>query len=70
MVTLKQSQVLRDRGITVIALHPGWLRSDMGSDRADLDPADAAASIVRVVDGLTLDQTGTFLRWDGSTHPW
>ena len=70
MVTLKQSQVLRDKGITVIALHPGWLRSDMGSDRADLDPADAASSIVRVVDGLTLEQTGTFLRWDGSTHPW
>jgi NAD(P)-dependent dehydrogenase (short-subunit alcohol dehydrogenase family) len=70
MVTLKQSQALRSQGITVIALHPGWLRTDMGSDRADLDPADAAASIARVVDGLALEHTGTFLRWDGTTHPW
>jgi hypothetical protein len=54
----------------VIALHPGWLRSDMGGPRATLEVADAAASIVRLVDGLTLEQSGTFLRWDGSVHPW
>jgi NAD(P)-dependent dehydrogenase (short-subunit alcohol dehydrogenase family) len=70
MLSLKQSQGLRSRGITVVALHPGWLRSDMGGSRADVEPADAAASIVAVVDHLTLEQTGSFLRWDGSTHPW
>jgi NAD(P)-dependent dehydrogenase (short-subunit alcohol dehydrogenase family) len=70
MLSLKQSQALRSQGITVIALHPGWLRSDMGGSRADLEPADAAASIAGVVDHLTLEQTGSFLRWDGSTHPW
>jgi NAD(P)-dependent dehydrogenase (short-subunit alcohol dehydrogenase family) len=70
MLSLKQSQALRPQGITVIALHPGWLRSDMGGSRADLEPADAAASIAGVVEHLTLEQTGSFLRWDGSTHPW
>ncbi len=70
MLSLKQSQVLRPKGVTVIALHPGWLRSDMGGPRASLDPADAAASIVALVDGLTLEQSGSFLRWDGSVHPW
>ena len=70
MLTLKQSQALRSDGVTVIALHPGWLRSDMGGSRADLEPAVAAKSIADVVANLTIDQTGTFLRWDGSTHPW
>ena len=70
MLSLKQSQGLRSAGISVIALHPGWLRSDMGGSRADLDPADAAASIAKVVDNVTIEQTGSFLRWDGSTHPW
>jgi NAD(P)-dependent dehydrogenase (short-subunit alcohol dehydrogenase family) len=70
MLTLKQSQALRPEGIVVIALHPGWLRSDMGGSRADLEPADAAKSIAGVVDHLTMEQTGTFVRWDGSTHPW
>jgi NAD(P)-dependent dehydrogenase (short-subunit alcohol dehydrogenase family) len=70
MLTLKQSQVLRADGISVIALHPGWVRSDMGGPGATLDPSEAAASIVRVVDTLTIDETGSFFQWDGSIHPW
>jgi len=70
MLTLKQSQVLRGDGVCVIALHPGWLRSDMGGPRADLEPAVAAAAIVAVVDHITIEQSGSFLRWDGSVHPW
>jgi NAD(P)-dependent dehydrogenase (short-subunit alcohol dehydrogenase family) len=70
MLTLKQSQVLGPDGVTVIALHPGWLRSEMGGASADLDPADAATSIASVVEHLTTEQSGTFLRWDGTAHPW
>ena len=70
MVTLKQSQVLRPLGVSVIALHPGWVRSDMGGTRADLDPAESAAGIASLVDKVTIDHTGTFYKWDGSVHPW
>ena len=31
---------------------------------------EGAAGIVAMVDGLTLDDSGTFRRWDGSVHPW
>jgi NAD(P)-dependent dehydrogenase (short-subunit alcohol dehydrogenase family) len=70
MLTIKQSQVLRPLGVTVIAIHPGWVRSDMGGSGADLDPAESAAGIVKLVDNLTLDQTGSFFQWDGTIHPW
>jgi NAD(P)-dependent dehydrogenase (short-subunit alcohol dehydrogenase family) len=70
MITLKESQVLRPLGVTVISLHPGWVRSDMGGPSATLDPDVAAASIADLVDGLTLDSTGSFFQWDGSIHPW
>ena len=70
MLTLKQSQALRPAGVTVIALHPGWVRSDMGGPRATLEPADAAASIAGMVDHLTIVHTGSFLQWDGTVHPW
>jgi NAD(P)-dependent dehydrogenase (short-subunit alcohol dehydrogenase family) len=70
MLTVKQSQVLSPDGVAVIAMHPGWVRSEMGGPTADLDPAESASSIVAVIDGLTVNQTGSFLRWDGSVHPW
>ncbi len=70
MVTLKQSQVLRADGVAVICLHPGWVRSDMGGPGATLDPMESAAGIARVVDAVTIDDTGKFFQWDGSIHPW
>ena len=70
MLSLKQSQAPRPRGVTVIALHPGWVRSEMGGPRATLEPADAASSIAGMVDHLTIDHSGSFLQWDGTVHPW
>jgi len=70
MITVKESQIFRPLGVTVISLHPGWVRSDMGGPSATLDPDVAAASIADVVDSLTLDNTGSFFQWDGSIHPW
>jgi NAD(P)-dependent dehydrogenase (short-subunit alcohol dehydrogenase family) len=70
MVTVKQSQVLRADGVTVICLHPGWVRSDMGGKGADLEPSEAAAGIARVLDAVTIADTGSFFNWDGTVHPW
>jgi NAD(P)-dependent dehydrogenase (short-subunit alcohol dehydrogenase family) len=70
MVSIKLGQALKADGVTVVAMHPGYLRTSMGGPGADLDPADAAAAIVATVAALTLDQTCSFIRWDGSEHPW
>jgi len=42
----------------------------MGGKGADLEPDEAASGIARVLDKLTIDDTGSFLCWDGSVHPW
>ena len=70
MITVKLAMRLRDDGVIAVALHPGFLRTDMGGTRADLDPAEAAVSIVGLIDALVPAQSGAFLRWDGSEHPW
>jgi NAD(P)-dependent dehydrogenase (short-subunit alcohol dehydrogenase family) len=70
MITVKLASRLRDEGVIAVAIHPGYLRTDMSGPGADLDPADAAAQITDLIDGLTIDQSGMFLCWDGSVHPW
>ena len=70
MISVRQSVHLRDAGITVVCIHPGFLKTDMGGSRADMPVEEGAAGIVAMVDGLTLDDSGTFRRWDGSVHPW
>jgi NAD(P)-dependent dehydrogenase (short-subunit alcohol dehydrogenase family) len=70
MITVKLAWRLHDDGIICVAVHPGYLRTDMGGPGASMDAADAAVSLVSLADALTLAKSGQFLRWDGSVHPW
>ena len=57
-------------GITVIALHPGWVRTDMGGPDAHLSVGESAAGILKVTAGLTLADNGKFYTWEGLEYPW
>jgi NAD(P)-dependent dehydrogenase (short-subunit alcohol dehydrogenase family) len=71
MITVKLAARLRDDGIVAVALHPGLLRTALGSPRADLeDPGPASGEIVTLIDRLTPADSGSFLWRDGSPHPW
>jgi NAD(P)-dependent dehydrogenase (short-subunit alcohol dehydrogenase family) len=61
---------LRERGVTVVAVHPGWVRTDMGGADADLAPADSVRGMVQVLDWLGAWDSGKFLSHDGSELPW
>jgi len=70
MATALLARALAERGIVVAALHPGWVRTDMGGEGASLAPADAVAALLRVVAGLTEEDSGRFLDWRGRPVPW
>lgn len=70
MATVLLAHALRDRGIRVVALHPGWVQTEMGGDGAQIAAPDSVAGLLRVIDGLSLDDSGRFLDWQGQPQPW
>ena len=61
---------LARHGIVAVALHPGWVRTDMGGPRAELEAAVSVAGLRKVIAGLTREQSGKFFAYDGSELPW
>ena len=61
---------LAERGIIVVALSPGWVRTDMGGAQAPLTPEKSVAGLRRVISGLKKTDSGKFLSHDGSEIPW
>jgi len=57
-------------GVIAIAMHPGWVRTDMGGRSAPVSVHDSAAGIRQVVARLSSDHHGRFLTWRGDEHPW
>jgi len=57
-------------GITVIILHPGWVRTDMGGPQAPVSPADSARGLKQVIAAATLLNTGKFIDYQGKELPW
>lgn len=58
------------RGVGVLLLHPGWVRTRMGGEDAPLSPQDSVAGMRRVVQGLTARQSGGFYNYEGRGLPW
>jgi NAD(P)-dependent dehydrogenase (short-subunit alcohol dehydrogenase family) len=61
---------LASKGIIVVALSPGWVRTDMGGEQAPLSPQTSVQGLRRVIAGLRKSDSGRFLSHDGSEIPW
>ena len=70
MATALLADALRARGVIVVALHPGWVQTDMGGADATVTPAQSAAGLLRVLAGLKSKDSGSFLDWRGQPLAW
>ena len=61
---------LKSQGIAVGVIHPGWVKTDMGGPGASITPSESAAGIAKVIDQLSLQNTGGFWKWNGTRHEW
>ena len=70
MVTVNLAEDLRMRGITVLAFHPGWVRTDMGGRNAAVAPEDSVRGIRKQIAAAGPDQSGGFTSYDGAPLAW
>ncbi|CAL1240170.1 SDR family oxidoreductase [Candidatus Methylocalor cossyra] len=61
---------LAGRGIGVLLLHPGWVKTDMGGPNAPTSPEESVAGMRRVIDAYTPKDSGRFLDFRGQERPW
>ena len=70
MASVNLAHDLREQGITVLILHPGWVATSMGGPGAPLDVEQSVTGMRRVIAGADLRHSGRLFAYDGSEIPW
>ncbi|KAF9634144.1 Short-chain dehydrogenase/reductase SDR [Lasiodiplodia theobromae] len=84
MLTVQYAHLLEKDGFTVVAITPGWLRTDLGSSQADLSVEEGAQAALNILMNATPKISGKFFnihipgwetktgfsKYDGSEIPW
>lgn len=61
---------LKGQGVACVAIHPGWVQTDMGGANAHLTPDQSVTAILDTVEKLTIKDAGAYLNYDGKPLPW
>ncbi len=60
-----------DPNLNIIALHPGWMRTNPEDDRAPLIPYEHAETLRLLFEERRHDKTGpVFITYEGEPYPW
>lgn len=60
----------RARGITVLSIDPGWVKTAMGGPSATIDVATSAAGILEQVERFAGSGENRFISWRGQERTW
>ena len=61
---------IKDTGILVMAMHPGWVKTRMGGSNALIDTETCCSTMIQTLSGLTEKDHGSFLRYNNTAIPW
>jgi len=61
---------LRPRGISVAILHPGYVRTEMTGNAGLIDADESVSGLLKRIDELTSNNSGSFWHSNGDVLPW
>lgn len=70
MFTVAMKNELRDLGVSVLLIHPGWVETDMGGPNAPIQAEESVTGIMARIEEQTMDMTGRFVDYTGQDLPW
>ena len=70
MITRGMAFDLRGKGVTVVALSPGYVATDMSGPDADLRPEESVSAMCALIERLGAADSGGFRRHTGAVYPW
>ena len=70
MITKSLSIDLESERIMAVALHPGWVKTDMGGQNAALTTKDSVEQLLTVIGSLDDSKNGGFFDFTGKALPW
>ncbi|MCK5918003.1 MAG: SDR family oxidoreductase [Cocleimonas sp.] len=69
-IMVSAARDLKEAGISVVILHPGWVRTDMGGTNGEISTQQSAQRLQAILNSITLENSGDFYDIDGSIIPW
>ncbi|WP_432741938.1 SDR family oxidoreductase [Methylobacter sp. G7] len=61
---------LKDQSVGVLIFHPGWVKTDMGGPNGLINAEESVSGMRALIENFSLDQSGSFVKYDGTPMPW
>jgi NAD(P)-dependent dehydrogenase (short-subunit alcohol dehydrogenase family) len=68
-VTTLMAEVLRERGISVVALCPGHVKTHLGGVDAKIEPLESINGMRKIMEEITIERTGEYINYEGNVLP-
>ena len=70
MVGKALSNDLKEKGVQVGILHPGYVKTDMTAGNGNIEVDESVSGLMKIIEGFSMEKTGTFWHTNGEELPW